>query len=164
MATHPRLLRACREVLQKLAEDVRVAEAATATLFHHDLHMRNMFVSNSDPSIITYLIDWQSSSIDPAFEYADWLPDFVSAGSAGERAQEQVRRVERLREQEDGEVEEENEEEEEAEEAEEVLNEEGNEGRVKGAKDGEEAPTEEMTYEEENQREKEKECSRSNKC
>lgn len=78
MATHTRLLNAGRRVIQKLAEDPRVRGAATATLCHADLHKRNIFVSDDDPSVITSLIDWQSSSIEPAFEYADYVPDFAA--------------------------------------------------------------------------------------
>lgn len=35
-------------------------------------------MSDDDPSVITDLIDWQSSSIEPAFEYADYVPDFAA--------------------------------------------------------------------------------------
>ncbi len=49
-----------------------------ATLCHADLHKRNIFVSDEDPSVITGIIDWQSSSIEPAFEYADYVPDFAA--------------------------------------------------------------------------------------
>ena len=77
MVTHIRLLNAGRGVIKKLAKDPRVRGAAAATLCHADLHKRNIFVSENDPSIITSLIDWQSSSIEPAFEYADYVPDFA---------------------------------------------------------------------------------------
>lgn len=53
-------------------------ETAAPTLYHADLHKRNVFVSDDDPTIITGLIDWQSSSIEPAFEYADEVPDFAA--------------------------------------------------------------------------------------
>ena len=78
VAAHTRLLNAGRRVIQKLAEDPRIRGAATATLCHADLHKRNIFVSDDDPSVITTLIDWQSSSIEPAFEYADYVPDFAA--------------------------------------------------------------------------------------
>lgn len=35
-------------------------------------------MSDDDPSVITDVIDWQSSSIEPAFEYADYVPDFAA--------------------------------------------------------------------------------------
>lgn len=35
-------------------------------------------MSNDDPSMITAIIDWQSSSIEPAFWYADEVPDFAT--------------------------------------------------------------------------------------
>ena len=79
MATHTRLLKAARGLINKLAEDFRVRDAAAATLCHADLHKRNIFVSDDDPSVITSIIDWQSSSIEPAFEYADYVPDFAAS-------------------------------------------------------------------------------------
>lgn len=78
MAAHTRLLNTGRGVIQKLAKDPRIRNAATAILCHTDLYKRNIFVSDEDPSIITDLIDWQSSSIEPAFEYADYVPDFAA--------------------------------------------------------------------------------------
>ena len=53
-------------------------ETAAPTLYHADLHKRNIFVSVDDPTIITDIIDWQSSSVEPAFEYADETPDFAA--------------------------------------------------------------------------------------
>lgn len=78
VAAHTRLLNDGRGVIQKLAKDPRIQGAATATLCHADLHKRNIFVSDDDPSVITNLIDWQSSSIEPAFEYAGYVPDFAA--------------------------------------------------------------------------------------
>ncbi|KAM3452511.1 hypothetical protein MY3296_004535 [Beauveria thailandica] len=40
--------------------------------------MRNIFVSADDPTIITGLIDWQSTSVEPAFIYANETPDFAT--------------------------------------------------------------------------------------
>ena len=37
-----------------------------------------MFVSEDDPTIVTSVIDWQSSSVEPAFMYADEVPDFAA--------------------------------------------------------------------------------------
>ena len=74
-----------------MAEDPRVQGAAKATLCHADLHKRNIFVSEDDHSVIADLIDWQSSSIEPAFEYADYVPDFaapVTDASPEERSAE----------------------------------------------------------------------------
>jgi len=42
------------------------------------LHKRNIFVSEENPEIITSIIDWQSASIEPAFWYADEIPDFAT--------------------------------------------------------------------------------------
>lgn len=51
---------------------------ATPTLFHPDLHKRNIYVSEDDPTIVTDIIDWQASSIEPLFMYASDTPDFAS--------------------------------------------------------------------------------------
>jgi hypothetical protein len=76
---HLQLLESGRTVIKHLAEDLRIRGAAVPTLYHPDLHKRNVFVSNDDPTVITGIIDWQSSSIEPAFWYADEVPDFASA-------------------------------------------------------------------------------------
>lgn len=60
-----------------MAEDVRILNAAAPTLHHPDLHKRNVFVSADDPTVITGIIDWQSTSIEPAFWYSDDVPDFA---------------------------------------------------------------------------------------
>lgn len=65
--THLELLKCGRTVLNAISADSRVHDAAASTLFHPDLHKRNIFVSDDDPSKITGIIDWQSSSIEPAF-------------------------------------------------------------------------------------------------
>ena len=77
MAAHTRLLNAGRRVIQELAEDPRLLEAGAATLCHADLHKRNIFVSGHDPSAVTTIIDWQPTSIEPAFDYPDYIPDFA---------------------------------------------------------------------------------------
>ncbi|KAJ5629938.1 hypothetical protein N7528_003595 [Penicillium herquei] len=78
---HIDLLKCGRELLSSISTDERVQKAAAPTLFHPDLHKRNIFVSDDDPSIITGFIDWQSSSIEPAFWYADEVPDFATCAS-----------------------------------------------------------------------------------
>jgi Phosphotransferase enzyme family len=75
---HLRLLESGRAVIKSMSEDLRIWDAATPTLFHPDLHKRNIFVSDDDPTVITGIIDWQSSSIEPAFWYADEVPDFAT--------------------------------------------------------------------------------------
>ena len=75
---HLRLLVCGRAVIKKMSEDSRIRDAAAPTLLHPDLHKRNIFVSDDDPAVITGIIDWQSSSIEPDFWYADEIPDFAS--------------------------------------------------------------------------------------
>ena len=50
---------------------------STPILFHPDLHSRNIFVSEEDPTVLTAILDWQSSAIQPAFWYTDSTPDFA---------------------------------------------------------------------------------------
>ncbi|KAM3501017.1 hypothetical protein MY10362_005901 [Beauveria mimosiformis] len=75
---HVRLINASQQVMRMLVEDTRVQGAAAPTLLHPDFHMRNIFVSADDPTIITGLIDWQSTSVEPAFIYANETPDFAT--------------------------------------------------------------------------------------
>ena len=75
--THLSLLESGRAVLKRMSQDLRIRGVAIPVLFHPDLHKRNIFVSDEDPSIITGSIDWRSSSIEPAFWYTDEVPDFA---------------------------------------------------------------------------------------
>ena len=65
------------KVLNAMAADSRIHDAAAPTLFHPDLHKRNIFISEHDPSGITGNVKWHSSSIEPAFWYTDQVPDFA---------------------------------------------------------------------------------------
>lgn len=64
--------------MQCLSRDKHIQNAATPTLLHPNFHMRNIYVSVEDPTVIMGLIDWQSTSIEPAFIYANEPPDFAS--------------------------------------------------------------------------------------
>ncbi|EDN08148.1 predicted protein [Histoplasma mississippiense (nom. inval.)] len=75
---HIRLLKISEEMMQRLVEDKRIQDAATPTLLHPDFHMRNIFVSAEEQTLITGIIDWQSTSIEPAFIYANETPDFAA--------------------------------------------------------------------------------------
>lgn len=77
MEEHLNLLESGRALIKQVSEDPRIKNAAKPTLFHPDLHKRNIFVSNDDPTTITAIIDWQSAAIEPAFWYADEIPDFA---------------------------------------------------------------------------------------
>lgn len=75
---HIRLLKISQEVMQKLVKDKRIQDAATPALLHPDFHKRNIYVSAKEPTVITGLLDWQSTSIEPAFIYANETPDFAA--------------------------------------------------------------------------------------
>lgn len=75
---HNRLLKISREVIERLIESPLIRNAAFPTLLHPDLHKRNICVSDDDPTIVTGLIDWQSTSVEPAFVYANETPDFAT--------------------------------------------------------------------------------------
>jgi hypothetical protein len=68
----------CEAVLFDLIEKPQVQHVGKPTLLHADLHKRNIFVSDSEPTKITGIIDWQSTSIEPAFIYANETPDFAT--------------------------------------------------------------------------------------
>ncbi len=54
---HTRLLSFGRDIIDKLSGDPRIRETAAPTLYHADLHKRNVFVFDDDPTIITDLSD-----------------------------------------------------------------------------------------------------------
>ncbi|PYH73311.1 uncharacterized protein BO88DRAFT_440608 [Aspergillus vadensis CBS 113365] len=51
-----------------------------------DTSIRNIFVSEGDPSELTAIIDWQAASVEPAFWYADEIPDFATENEVCTRA------------------------------------------------------------------------------
>lgn len=75
--SHVQLLGQARAVLKAMSSDRRIQNASAPTLFHPDLHKGNIFVSDENPSAITNIIDWQSASTEPAFWYANDIPDFA---------------------------------------------------------------------------------------
>ncbi|WEW61064.1 hypothetical protein PRK78_006553 [Emydomyces testavorans] len=80
---HLELLRMGQAVFSELIKHPEIQSNATPTLFHPDLHKRNIFVSNDDPATVTGIIDWQCASVEPAFYYADDVPDFAKAPPEG---------------------------------------------------------------------------------
>ena len=75
---HIRLLKMNQEVMQNLIENQQIQNAAMPVLLHPDFHKRNIYVSAEEPTVVTGLIDWQSTSIEPAFIYANETPDFAA--------------------------------------------------------------------------------------
>ncbi|TPX20163.1 hypothetical protein DIZ76_016051 [Coccidioides immitis] len=74
---HLELLNLGRSVFLKLIQHPQIQSNAAPTIFHPDLHRRNIFVSENDPTVVTAIIDWQSTCVEPAFYYADDVPDFA---------------------------------------------------------------------------------------
>lgn len=79
---HLRLLEISNIVIRELARSPIINTVAIPTLLHPDIHKRNIFVSEEDPSHVTAIIDWQSTSIEPAFVYANHTPDLVDDPTA----------------------------------------------------------------------------------
>lgn len=79
---HLRLLETSSKVIQELIRFSLIKNVADPTLLHPDIHKRNIFVSGEDTSRITAIIDWQSTSIEPAFIPANHTPDFVEDPAA----------------------------------------------------------------------------------
>lgn len=67
-----------------MSADKRIKDAATPTLLHPDFHKKNIYVSAEDPTVITGLIDWQTTSIEPAFLYANETPGFAALSEVPE--------------------------------------------------------------------------------
>ncbi|SMY21314.1 unnamed protein product [Zymoseptoria tritici ST99CH_1A5] len=71
---HLHLNRTAKDTLLAMVASPVYHNVQRPTFLHRDLHKRNIFVSDEDPTQITCLIDWQSSSIEPAYSY-DETPD-----------------------------------------------------------------------------------------
>ncbi|KKK25699.1 hypothetical protein P175DRAFT_0491405 [Aspergillus ochraceoroseus IBT 24754] len=69
---HYSLLQMTKAVLPAIANSAKLLDKAQPILWHPDLHMGNIFVSENDPGIVTGIIDWQNSSVSPAFLQAQW--------------------------------------------------------------------------------------------
>ncbi len=69
---HKSLLRLTMDLIPIIASYSLLHRSSMPVLWHTDLHMGNIFVSEQDPSVIVSLIDWQSSSISPMFLQARW--------------------------------------------------------------------------------------------
>ncbi|RAH80876.1 hypothetical protein BO86DRAFT_390040 [Aspergillus japonicus CBS 114.51] len=81
---HTAVLNSALPVLKQMSSNSCIVQSASPLLFHPDLHKRNIFVSEEDPTIITGIIDWQGASIEPAFWYSDDLPDFATPTDSDE--------------------------------------------------------------------------------
>ncbi|GMG07999.1 unnamed protein product [Aspergillus oryzae] len=84
---HTELLETSQKVLDYLIQDPRIQKAASPALIHADLHKRNIYVSPDDPTVVTGVIDWQSTSVEPAFIYCNETPDFASLPSESQLAE-----------------------------------------------------------------------------
>jgi hypothetical protein len=78
LAEHRAILGANEKVLPELIKSPSVRDVSKLTLLHVDLHLRNIFVSETAPFDITAIIDWQSTAVEPAFIHANETPDSAS--------------------------------------------------------------------------------------
>jgi hypothetical protein len=60
-----------------MAMDPYIQDTAVLRIFHPNLHERNILVSEEDPTVVAAMIDWQLSSIETAFWYADELREYA---------------------------------------------------------------------------------------
>ncbi|GES64414.1 phosphotransferase enzyme family protein [Aspergillus terreus] len=88
--SHKILLEQARIWLKTISTDHRIKASSRPVLYHPDLHTRNIFVSEKDPSVITGIIDWQAASIEPAFWYSDEIPDFATSDEPGDEVYTQA--------------------------------------------------------------------------
>ncbi|KAL8886934.1 MAG: hypothetical protein Q9215_005423 [Flavoplaca cf. flavocitrina] len=74
---HTNLRDMALKLLPYFAGSPILQQSAKPVLWHTDLHMGNIFVSETDHSQIVSIIDWQHTSISPHFLQARW-PVFLS--------------------------------------------------------------------------------------
>ncbi|EXJ79938.1 hypothetical protein A1O3_08223 [Capronia epimyces CBS 606.96] len=75
--SHLQLLEVAIKFIPVLAATPLLQRYGRPTLWHTDLHMGNMFVSEKDLTKIVSVIDWQFISILPRFTQARW-PEFLT--------------------------------------------------------------------------------------
>ncbi|KAL2060796.1 hypothetical protein VTL71DRAFT_8848 [Oculimacula yallundae] len=66
------LLQKAADLMDRLESYPSLKQNSRPTLWHIDLHMGNIFVSETEPSMIVSLIDWQSISVSPLSLQARW--------------------------------------------------------------------------------------------
>lgn len=71
------MLKAAMDMMPVLEKETTLQRFSRPTLWHSDLHLGNIFVDNQDPTKITNIIDWQFTSIMPAFMQVQW-PAFIT--------------------------------------------------------------------------------------
>jgi hypothetical protein len=74
---HLSLLETTERVMPIVAGNSKLLDNSQPVMWHTDLHMGNIFVSEDDPEKVTGFIDWQNTSINPFFLQARW-PVFLS--------------------------------------------------------------------------------------
>ncbi|KAE8402309.1 kinase-like domain-containing protein [Aspergillus pseudonomiae] len=74
---HFSLLHMAKEAMPTVANNSKLLEKSQPILWHSDLHMGNIFVSEDDPGKVTGFIDWQNTSISPLFLQVRW-PVFLN--------------------------------------------------------------------------------------
>ncbi|KAF2875182.1 kinase-like domain-containing protein [Massariosphaeria phaeospora] len=71
------VLKMARDVMLRLDSDTLIDKVSQPVLWHTDLHMGNIYVSDEDVTKIVSIIDWQSIVISPLFLQARF-PEFLS--------------------------------------------------------------------------------------
>ncbi|KAH7402429.1 kinase-like domain-containing protein [Pyrenochaeta sp. MPI-SDFR-AT-0127] len=66
------VLEAAAKVMESLHTNAHLCDFGFPLLWHTDLHMGNIFVSQSEPAKIVSIIDWQSIGVGPAFLQVRW--------------------------------------------------------------------------------------------
>ncbi|KAF2154637.1 hypothetical protein K461DRAFT_311063 [Myriangium duriaei CBS 260.36] len=74
---HHSLISEAQRLLSLLSETKSLQEVSVPLLMHPDLNRRNIFVSRTDPTKITGLIDWQATCSIPTLMYGPQIPDFA---------------------------------------------------------------------------------------
>ncbi|OJJ45136.1 hypothetical protein ASPZODRAFT_70346 [Penicilliopsis zonata CBS 506.65] len=74
---HIQTLEAVLTIMPELATSTSLRRFLKPRLWHADLHLGNIFVCDTDPTNIVNIIDWQFTSIGPAFMQVQW-PSFLS--------------------------------------------------------------------------------------
>ncbi|KAF2463512.1 uncharacterized protein BDR25DRAFT_383569 [Lindgomyces ingoldianus] len=80
------VLKSTKEAMSRLNESTFINKVSEPVLWHTDLHMGNIYVSEENPANIVSLIDWQSNVVSPLFlqaRFPGFLPieEYYSLGT-----------------------------------------------------------------------------------
>lgn len=69
-------LTSAKTIMERLESSAKLVSVSNPILWHTDLHLGNIYVSEDEPTRMVSIIDWQYVYVGPTFLQANW-PEFL---------------------------------------------------------------------------------------